>query len=166
MKDIYKSPMFYYVLVPVVLALWPLLVWGVYLPRASGTLNGELRDFDKGLALIDDILRIDPDRLKYADSKTAAVEFQYDREIHKVASSCGISPADYTFSSKPPRTRKGRKTQTCHVILKQVSIERFARFLSEIQLNWAALQCDTVTLTRKEGLPDAWRVDLDFKYTY
>jgi len=28
------------------------------------------------------------------------------------------------------------------------------------------LQCDTVTLTKKKGLPDMWKVDLDFKYYY
>ena len=32
MKDVYKNPILYYILVPVVVALWPLLVWSVYLP--------------------------------------------------------------------------------------------------------------------------------------
>jgi hypothetical protein len=35
MREVYKNPMLYYLLIPVLVGIWPLLVWGVYLPRAE-----------------------------------------------------------------------------------------------------------------------------------
>ena len=52
------------------------------------------------------------------------------------------------------------------VILKDVSITDFAEFLSKIQLRWASLQCEKVKFTKTKGIPDAWKVDLSFKYYY
>jgi hypothetical protein len=52
------------------------------------------------------------------------------------------------------------------VVLKEVDITKFAKFLSTIQLRWANLQCVKVKLTKKKGLRDTWDVDLDFKYFY
>ncbi len=36
-KEIYKNPMFYYILVPALAAFWPVIIWGVYLPGAAQT---------------------------------------------------------------------------------------------------------------------------------
>lgn len=167
MKDIYKSPIFYYVLVPAVLALWPLLVRTVYLPRANTILDTEILEFEKGQKLIDEILRLEPDRLNYARSPGAAEEFQYDREVHKVASACGIGMTEYVLNQQAPRTSsKGQKSQTCQVTLKRVGIQNFAKFLSEIQVRWAGLECDEVALTKNEGAPDSWKVVVKFKYYY
>ena len=41
MKDIYKNATLYYILVPIITALWPLFVWGVYLPKAERGWNVE-----------------------------------------------------------------------------------------------------------------------------
>jgi len=52
------------------------------------------------------------------------------------------------------------------VNLKGVDIVKSTRFLSTIELRWANLQCTTIKLTKKKGMPDMWDVDLDFKYYY
>ena len=166
MKDIYKNPTLYYILVPVVVVLWPLLVWAVYLPDAEENWQDEKAQYNKAQKIIEEILNIDPDRLAFVDSKTNAAEFDYANVVDRVATSCKISSTNYELSSKPTRTSKGQKTQSCHVELKQVDITRFARFLSTIQLRWANLQCENVTLTKGKGRPDMWKVDLDFKYYY
>ena len=166
MKDIYKNPTLYYILVPVMVVLWPLLVWAVYLPDAEDNWQDEKNQYSKAQKIIEEILNVDPDRLAFVDSKTSAAEFEYANVVDRVATSCKISSTNYELSTKPTRTSKGQKTQSCHVELKQVDITRFARFLSTIQLRWANLQCENVTLTKGKGRPDTWKVDLDFKYYY
>ena len=166
MKDVYKNPTLYYILVPIMVVLWPLLVWVVYLPDAEENWQAEKNQYNKAQEIIEEILNIDPERLGFVDSKASAAEFEYANAVDKVATSCKISSMDYELSAKPPRTSKGQKSQNCHVELKQVDITKFARFLSTIQLRWANLQCGSVTLTKKPGSPDMWKVDLDFKYYY
>ncbi len=146
--------------------LWPLLVWAVYLPDAEENWQDEKTQYNKAQKIIEEILNIDPDRLGFVDSKTSAAEFDYANVVDKVATSCRISSTNYELSAKPTRTSKGQKSQSCHVELKLVDIAKFARFLSTIQLRWANLQCENVTLTKKSGQPDMWKVDLDFKYYY
>ena len=60
----------------------------------------------------------------------------------------------------------GKKSQTANVALKEVGLEKFAKFLSTIQLRWESLQCERIKLTKKKGLPDTWDIDLVLKYYY
>ncbi|MHC4455903.1 MAG: hypothetical protein ACYS0I_02245 [Planctomycetota bacterium] len=166
MKQIYKEPNLYYIIVPIVVALWPLFVWGVYLPRAEKKLQDYKSQSNKAEAIIEEILKLDRDRLQFTGPKTDAEEFDYGDAIDKVATSCGISSTKYEFSSKPIRASGGRKSQSCHVELKEIDITKVAKFLSTFQLRWANLQCEKVALTKSKGLPDSWKVDLDFKYYY
>jgi hypothetical protein len=166
MKDILKNPALYYILVPVVVALWPLLIWGVYLPAAEHNWQAEKSQYSQGQKVITEILAIDPDRLKFADSNSASAEFDYATAIEKTAGSCGIPPASYKLNSGIIITSAGQKSQSAKVGLMGVDIAKFAKFLSTVQLRWANLQCSQVKLTKKKGLPDIWDVDLDFKYYY
>ncbi|UCG57268.1 MAG: hypothetical protein JSU70_20675 [Phycisphaerales bacterium] len=166
MKDIYRNPIFYYILVPVVIALWPILVWALYLPRAQEGFEKEHAGYYEAERVMMDILALDPDRLEFADANNAAAEFDYAKAVQAVASLCSIKPDNYKFNSGMVMTSAGRKSQSAKVSLKSVGVKTFARFLSTIQLRWADLQCTKVKLTKKKGLPDAWDVDLDFKYYY
>ena len=147
-------------------ALWPLLIWAVYLPQAEENWKAEKARYKKAQKIMEKILDIDPDRLEFADSKTGAAEFDYATAVDKTAGLCRISATNYNISSKPVRTAGGQKSQGALVVLKDVDITKFANFLSAIQLRWANLQSEKVTLTKKKGLPDTWKVDLDFKYYY
>jgi hypothetical protein len=160
MKQIYKNPLFYYILVPVVVALWPLLVWAVYLPNADRKWEQDVEQYQKAVGIIKEILELNPERLDTAGSETGDDQFDYPVAIDKITRLCQISPRDYEMSSKPARKSKGRKTQSCHVILKQVDITSLAKFVSTLQLSWPKLQCDQLKLTKVKGLPDAWKVDL------
>jgi hypothetical protein len=166
MKEIYKNPVFYYVLAPVLAALWPLMVWGVYLPAAQHNWQTEKMQYLDAQNVIMEILTLDPDRLKFADAQETAAEFDYASAIEKVASLCGISSASYKLSSGIMLTSGGQRSQSAKVSLDRVSIKTFAQFLSTIQLRWANLQCAGVKLKKDKGLPDVWDVDLDFKYYY
>ena len=166
MKDIYKNPMLYYILVPCLVALWPLLVWAAYLPGAKRDYKQEKAQYKEAEVKILTILGRDSTRLELTDPNKTADKFYYATAVSDIARKCGISAMNYTTSSKPIRTSSGKKSQSAEVVLKQVDITSFATFLSKIQLRWANLQCDSVTLTQKKGLVDAWKVDLDFKYFF
>jgi hypothetical protein len=166
MKEFYKNPTLYYILAPAIAALWPLLIWGVYLPAARHNWQAETSQYNEGQNIMTEILALDPDRLKFADSQNAAAEFDYASAIERTADLCGISPASYKLSSGIIITSAGQKSQSAKVGLKQVDVTKFAKFLSTLQLRWANLQCAQVKLTKKKGLPDTWDVDLDFKYYY
>jgi len=166
MKDIYKNPTLYYILVPIVVALWPLLIWGIYLPNAEDNWKDEKVQYNKAQKIMAEILTLDPDRLAFADSKRDAAEFDYASAIERIASLCKIPSTNYSISSRPVRATSGQESQACQVLLKKVDITGFAKFLSTIQLRWANLQCERVTLTKQKGLPDTWKVDLGFKYYY
>jgi len=166
MKDIYKNPTLYYILVPAIVALWPLLVWAVYLPDAKSNLNSDVGQYEKAEKTMDMILTLDSDRRQLADTKTGTTEFDYVKEVYRIAALSGIPPGNCKLNSAVPIKSGEQKSQSAKVTFKDVDIVTFAKFLSNIQLRWANLQCTKVTLTKKKGLPDTWDVDLDFKYYY
>ena len=166
MREIYKNPLFYYVLVPIVAALWPLLVWTVYLPDAEHDWELEKARYNKAQKIIAEILAYDPDRLEFADLTSDESEFDYASAVEKVASLCRIPSKDYKLSSGLIITSGGQKTQNARITLNEVGIVKFAKFLSTIQLRWENLQCEQVKLTRSKALPDVWKADLDFRYYY
>lgn len=166
MKDIYKNPILYYILTPVVVCLWPLLVWAVYLPAAEKNIEDQQDQFKRAEAIMMEILTLDPDRREFADSNDVDVEFNFDKVVAKVASTSKIPPSKWDLNAVAPQISSGQKSQSATVSLKQIDIVKFAEFLSTIQLRWANLQCNRVKLTQKPGLPDMWDVDIEFKYYY
>lgn len=166
MKDIYKNPILYYILVPFVIGLWPLLVWAMYLPAAEKSIEDQLAQDRKAETIMIGILTLDPGRRQFADSNDVSTEFTYDNVVVRIAGACKIPPSKYKLSSGMLITSRGQKSQSANVNLKQIDIVKFAEFLSMIQLRWANLQCNRVKLTKKRGLPDMWDVDIEFKYYY
>lgn len=168
MKEIYKNPTLYYIVVPVMIALWPLIIGAVHLPDAQRSLKDELGDYKTARSRVAEILTLDPDRLDFGGSKKGAAEFTYYDAVDKVADLCKIPPANCQITSKPMSTskKKGPKSQDCLVVLRDVDVATFAKFLSTIQLRWASLTCVNATLIKNKGLPDKWKVNLNFKYYY
>jgi hypothetical protein len=166
MKDIFRNPIFYYILVPIVVILWPLLVWAVYLPGAERSWKQERDEYKKAQEKMMEILTLDPDRLAFVDPNNSPAEFSYANAVDRVATLCRIPAANYKLSSGIIITTGGQKSQSAKVTLKDVDIARFANFMSTVQLRWAKLQCTQVKLTKKKALRDMWDVDMDFKYYY
>jgi len=166
MKDIFKNPILYYILVPVIVALWPLLVWAIYLPAADKGIEDQLAHKRKAEAIMMEILTLVPERAKLAVANDTTTEFTYDSAVVMVAVDCDIPPSKYKLSSGMLITSRDQKSQSANVSLKQIDVVKFARFLSTIQSDWPNLQCDWVKLTKKAGLPDMWDVDIKFKYCY
>ncbi len=165
MKDILRQPTLYYIAVPALLFLWPLLMWFVYLPRTADTWEKEKKIYAEAHKTATKILTLDPERLTYGDKKKSP-GFDYTAAIDAAARKLAITSANYTISSKPIRRSEGRRTQDCQIIINEIDITRLAEFLSNLQVTWANLQCQKVTLTKKQGLKDAWKIDLSLKYYY
>ncbi len=166
MKDLYKNPLFYYILVPLVTALWPLLIFFLYLPKAQRSWDFEKDQYNNAQQTIEEILKIAPERLDFANAKKAAAEFNYAAAVEKIADLCGIPATSYKLSSGPIVTSGGRKNQNAKVDLKQIEIVKCTKFLSIIQLHWQNLQCVQLKLDKRKGLPDTWDIGLDFKYYF
>ena len=166
MRDIYKNPMLYYLLLPVLVAIWPLLVRAMYLPRAEQSKQEEKDLCVTGQAAILDILKYDPDRLTFTTDDGVSGTFSYANAIDRVANMCGIRSTSCNYSAGSIMKTGGKKMQNAKVSLKDVGIVQAAMFLSHMQSMWATLKCDKIKLTKKEDLPDQWNVEMNFWYTY
>ena len=168
MKNLYKNSTLYYILIPVLVGIWPLLVWATYLPDAKRILGDEVGASGAIERQELKILRLDPDRLDFADANDAGEDFSYPMAVDKVAGLCSIPASKYKLNTGMKRTKDGQESQTARLRIEQVSIVQFARFLSLAQLRWGTLQCDSVTLTKveAEAQPDIWTVEVDFNYYY
>jgi hypothetical protein len=167
MREIYRNPILYYLLIPLLVALWPLLVWGVYLPGAKRQQDRDQSLYTDGQTCIVEILTLDPGRLNSADtSRVALEEFSYGSALDRVANLCKIPASNWTSDAGNIISPQGKKRQDAVVKLSNVTIVQAAKFLSTMQISWATLECDKIKLTKKKGLPDQWDVDLFFTYYY
>ena len=166
MRDIYRNPMFYYLVVPLLVVAWPLLVWAVYLPQAERDLENEESSYLDGQTYIVDILKMDPDRLAFIVSEELSGEFQYAKAITRVANLCRIQPTNVNHSAGGIITNRNKRSQNARVALTDVDIVQAAKFLSTLQYMWVHLNCDKIKLAAKKGLKDKWDVDFDFWYYY
>jgi hypothetical protein len=168
MKDLYKNPILYYIAAPIAVAVWPLLVWGIYLPAARKDVDQQIAQQERAKVVMTKIVTLDPERLEIADANAVTAKFTYDGAVDWTANICKIPPTAYSNSTSMPIETRKQNTQSAKVDLKQVDIVRFAKFLSLIQLRWPNLQCERVALTKKQGPPDndAWDVGIEFKYYY
>lgn len=165
MKDLLRQSTPYYIAAPVLLALWPLLLWLVYLPRTADIYERDQKIHAEAYQLAKEILTLDPERLSYGDTKKSS-GFDYTVAIDAAARKLVIPSANYTISSKRIQRSEGQKTQECQIVIKEIDITRFAEFLSNLQITWANLQCQKVTLAKRQGLPDSWNIDLTLRYYY
>jgi len=138
------------------------------LPAAQEDKDKQITEYGRAEQLMIEILTLDPERLEFAEPNEAATEFTYGGAVDKVANLCGISPSNCNVNTGIIIETKNQKSQTANVDLKQVSIVKFSKFLSMIQLRWANLQCESVKLARKDKMPsnDVWDADIKFKYYY
>lgn len=166
MKEIYKNPLLYYVLVPMVLVFWPAAVWLVYIPNVEKKLKTTETSYNKTQELIGSILTIDTGRLESDGGKGAEIQFDYVAAVDRITKSNNISSSSYNINTKPERMSKGQKSQGAKMILWDIDITRFAKFMSDIQLRWGNLQCEKVVMTKQEGVADSWRIEVDFEYYY
>lgn len=166
MKDYYKNPNFYYIIVPTFSAIWMLFVSTTALPKSKNLLNDTLTETTRAEELIFKIFEIDPERLKYQNEKGESAEFDYTNALNQFAKLCGIAPSNYSLSGGREIKRSGRKTKSADVTINDIDIETLAKFLSTILIRWPELQCDLLKLTKLNTGKDNWKVSIKFTYYY
>lgn len=166
MREIYRNPIVYYLLIPLLVGIWPLLVWGVYLPRAEDDREKERALCIEGQTRIVEILQVDPDRIELMDANNVTREFAYGSEVDRVANLCRILAGNCSINASNIILSQGKKRQDARVKLTNVSIVQAAKFLYTIQSMWVNLTCENIKLTKKKGMPDQWDVDFRFVYYY
>lgn len=165
MREVYRNPLLYYLLIPVLVGLWPLLVWGIYLPRSQDDLKTEGSLCLEGQTHVIEILRLDPGRLDPVKGP-ATMEFEFSSAGNQAANLCKIPSSSCIINAGSQSTSEGRKRQDGRIKLTGVSIIQAAKFLHSMQSTWVTLQCQDVKLQRKKGMPDQWDVDFRFVYYY
>jgi hypothetical protein len=175
MKDLLKNidyrklihdPRLYYVVIPLVCAIWPLSVALVSLPAAQQTWQARQDSYMQAEKIIIQIHDLDPERFT-GSSQAKTATFNFPTAIDQVARSCGIPSTEYKLqSSAVQKTQGGQQTQDADVTLKQVDIATFSKFLSTIQLRWADLQCSSLKLTKQKGTADTWKADMKLKFYF
>ncbi len=168
MKDLHKNSTLYYILVPILVGIWPLLVWAMYLPNAKETLKDDWAGSKKGQGIALRILTLDPERADTGDANDAPGDFSYAAAVDKVAGICGIPASKYKLTTGMIVTKDKQKSQSAHLRIEQIGVVQLARFLSLIQYKWGTLQCDDVSLSRlkAEARPDVWTVEMKFNYYF
>lgn len=168
-KEMMKNPLVYFLGIPVLIAIWPLMLWAVYIPEVKEEWRDLATDYTKSVAVMKDILELDPERVDLAQAQKNSKEFDYAVVISNVTRACGIAPSQYDISSgltMSSRSSNKQKFQDASVSINDVSISRIAQFYSAMQLRWSNLQCVSLKLSRKKGMNDSWDADFDFKYYY
>jgi hypothetical protein len=166
-KELIRDPKVYYILVPLVCAVWPLWVGLMALPSAQKTWADEKTSYAEAEKVIAQIYKIDPERFTAAQGQGKAAVFSYPAAVEQVARSCGVPSTEYKLqTSAVMKAKEGQQTQDAQVTLNQVNIVTFAKFLSTIQLRWADLQCTSLKLAKKKGTADMWKADMTLKYYF
>jgi len=170
MREIYRNPMLYYLLIPALVGLWPLLVVAVYLPNANTACAAEQALCVEGQSRVMDILVIDPERpinIRGKDKSLPPTEFSYGAAVTQVANLCKIPSSNCKYTVGGFMTSGGKKRQDARVTLTNIQIRQAADFLWTLQSKYLTrLTCENVKLQKKKGMPDQWDVDFSFLYYY
>ena len=166
MKEIYKNPLLYYVLVPVILAIWPLSVKFGYLPNTKAEYDQEKKQYQEGQEIMFEILDLNPERENSTTPRDKDNEFDFVKAVAQIASASGIDPRDYTSGSRAPITKNDRKTQTATVTIQKIDIEKFSKFITSLQKRWANLECESINISSIKGFKDTWKITLTLIYYY
>jgi hypothetical protein len=154
------------ILLPFVIAIWPMWLAFVALPRAERAWQDDLRRRDNARKIISDILTIDPDRLLNVDAEGKLVKFEYPVAVNKLATACGVSPADYKINVLTDvKPSSGQASQNAMVSINKVSIKTAAQFISMgEQTYYPNLKCIQLNLKKVREQKDLWEMDLTFTH--
>lgn len=161
MQELYKNPVVYYILIPILTLAWPASMWFKYMPQMTEERDQWKKYLVDANDLIQEILTLDPERLNYADKKGSAVEFEYEMAVDKVARSLRMS----NDMEVRPSAKSGNK-QSADVSFDNITITQCSQFLSTMQMHWNGLECTRLSITNKKTTKDRWDVGISFIYYF
>lgn len=166
MRDYYKNPNFYYIMVPVLACIWVIFASTVSLRAANNKWDKQKKEYDRSQELITKILTLDPERLNYESQKAGSSEFDYSSAVEEIAKLCKISSSNYSLRGGKALKRRGKSTKTANITIDIIDIEKLAQFLSQILMRWPNLECDVLSITKQKKAKDAWKATMKFTYIF
>lgn len=165
-KDFWKQPDFFFLLLPVLAALWALLSGLVFYPRHGKAFSDEKTQYAEAAALIEQILQLEPARIHYQGQTGPSGDFDYTVEVDRFAKELGISSGSYTLNVRQVLKQKGKTRRSADLSFKSVKIETAAGFLSAMLARWPDLQCEQIALDKTGTGKNEWNVKLRLVYIY
>lgn len=164
--DFYKKANFYFIVIPLAAAVWTVLTSMVFLKKANEEWAEIREESEISKPIITEILALDPERLELHKEKEKMGKFDYNIVIHKFSVAHDIPETGYDLSIAKPKRTKGVVIQGADLMIDNIKIETFSKYLSRMLYTWPDLQCDSLTLKNQNTGPDAWKATIDLKYTF
>lgn len=165
-KDLLKNPDTYFVILPILAALWALGAGLVFYPKSVKAWDRQKAEYAEAEILIGDILQMEPERLQFQPQEGQSTEFDYVNEVDRFAKEFGIPTGDYTLTVRQSQRTKGSMRKSADLTFRSVKIETLARFVSAMLFRWSDLQCEQLTLDKVGNAKNEWKVKLRFTYYY
>jgi hypothetical protein len=167
MKIDFKNPNVYYLLVPVLTAMWAMTAGLVLYPKSVKAWDESEAEYTKAKAVMDQLVTLQPDRLAYkVDENARPQDFDFTRTINEFAQALSIPPSNYNLTVRSEANRSGRKTRSASISIKTIDIEKLAQFLSALLLRWPDLKCDTLSFSKIKDAKNNWQADVSLTYFY
>ncbi|HOK66887.1 MAG TPA: hypothetical protein PK054_05725 [Anaerohalosphaeraceae bacterium] len=165
-KDFWKQPDFFFILLPVLAALWALLSGLIFYPRHIKAWSDKKAQYAEAAVLIEQILQLEPARVHYQEQGGQSEEFDYTTEVDRFTKEFGISSGSYTLNVRQALKQKGKTRKSADLSFKSIKIETAAGFLSAMLARWPDLQCEQIALDKAGTAKNEWNVKLRLVYIY
>lgn len=166
-KKYIKNPLFYYIAIPAVMALWAFLAGIIFYPKAVTNWKDSEEEFKAAQELMKQIIAIEPQRLAYkAEKGTEVGVFDFTQVINEFATTFSIPTSDFTLNTRGETRRSGKRARSAVLSIKSVDIEKTSKFLSTMLIRWPDLQCEVMGIEKQAPGKDNWKVDMTLTYYY
>jgi len=167
MKEHLRNPLFYMIAVPALTGLWMLYAWALAYPSSVQKWTDSKTEYEEAQKTLEQILRIEPQRLTFKQEKSQTTNFDYTNVIDQFTEQFGIASDNYTLNVRDATKKAGKTVKSADMSIKTIDIENFCKFLSAVLTRWPELECETLRLDRLPTGKNAWKVvNVHFTYYY
>lgn len=167
MKEMLKNPNVYYILIPVLVGFWALMACFVFYPGSVSAYQEDAKpEYEKTQEWIEKLVAIAPQRLQNQNKLGSDGKFDFGNTINTLAQLFEIPSSSYTLNIRPEVPRAGKRARTASMSIKEIDIEKTARFVSTMLGGWPDLKCDTLSFDKAKTGKDNWKVEMSLTYYY
>jgi hypothetical protein len=141
--------------------------WAFAYPSSVQKWNDGKTEYEDTQKMLEQILRMEPQRLTFKQEKSQTTDFDYTNVIDQFTRQFGIASDNYTLNERGKTKKAGKIVKSADLAIKTIDIENFCKFLSAVLTRWPELECETLRLDRLPTGKDAWKVvNVHFTYYY
>lgn len=166
MKEHLKNPNVYYILIPVIAAVWALTAGFVFYPNSVKAWEDNKEQYEESQEWIEKIITVQPQRLQYDVKKGSSEKFDFSETIVTFTKALQIPSSNYTMNIRSEMKRGDKRSRSATVSMKNMDIEKTAVFVSTLLAGWPDLKCEKLSLEKEKVGKNNWKVDMTLTYTY